>query len=111
MDFDPHDGVTYQLIVTNGTIAPQVFYQTWAEIDRKTNTVGLGYDDPAKWAKWAYPAYQQEALATVATIINVLDDPDARKAYAWLATNLPVKTGIGGRMPGFSIVPATTTEP
>lgn len=109
--FDPHDGVTYQLIVTNGTIAPQVFYQTWAEIDRKTNTVGLGYDDPAKWAKWAYPAYQQEALATVATIINVLDDPDARKAYAWLATNLPVKTGIGGRMPGFSIVPATTTEP
>ncbi|HEY1934184.1 MAG TPA: hypothetical protein VGG99_19425 [Acetobacteraceae bacterium] len=103
--FDPHDGADYQLL-----IEPQGFrdhdhmYKTWAEIGQATEDSTMATH--GHWTGWTFPIGQLEAMADLSTVMNVLDDPDARKAYAWLKAETEAKPPMPQRTLEFDIVPA-----
>jgi hypothetical protein len=103
--FNPRDGVAYVLANSpSGTSGPQHWFKTWAAIAEAMRAQDLSNGDG--WRR-SGGDYGQLGVQTLAAIIDVLDDPNARRAHAWLIKEAPPYTSpeAFARDPVFNIIP------
>jgi Ni,Fe-hydrogenase III small subunit len=88
--FNPYDGVTYNLVVGNGTTD----YQTWAQIEAATQAAGDS--DGNGWGNSNYPQYALQSLAGIITVDSLYPTAApitslgaAMQAYDWLLASAP----------------------
>ncbi|MGH9435094.1 MAG: hypothetical protein ACRD06_03740 [Terriglobia bacterium] len=100
--FNPHDGIAYNLYVSNPTTGQD--YTTWAGIEGATEAAG-----DSNGNGWAFSNgdYGQLAAQTLAGIITVTESPQAIEAYGWLlGSGAPfVDPADLATSPQFDIVP------
>jgi hypothetical protein len=103
-EFDPRDGIAYQLAIAPREPRGARPYQTWREIGAETRARGWSNGDIWR-ASDGY--YGQLALQSLAQIVDIVGGDAPRRAYAWLlAAGAPwTRVPDLAREPTWSIVP------